>query len=317
MGFAERITELLGRLGSYRPLEVIVELAIIWIVVYAIVRFVQGTRAAGALKGLLLILVVGTLIVRVLGAGESFQRVTYLYDRALAVVALALVVVFQPELRRALIRLGEGQIFSGPRVSSSPVAGAITGACTYLAKSKFGALVVVERQVGLKGLIEGGTTLNAELTERLLQTIFYPGSALHDLAVVVRAGRVQAAGVQLPMADPTDMPDPMLGSRHRAAVGVTKESDAIVVVVSEETGLIRIAERGRLSRAIEPSELEAELLRRLGETVSTEEPPAMDGETTEDSTSIGGGLGAAVPSSTTSTKPKSPVKPSGGKGGPL
>jgi diadenylate cyclase len=129
---------------------------------------------------------------------------------------------------------------------------------------------VIERQVGLRGLVEGGTVLDADLNSRLLQTIFFPGTALHDLAVVIRGRVVHAAGVQLPLADPADIPDRSLGARHRAAVGVTKECDAVVVVVSEETGGIRLAERGRLSNPLSLDELRAELSRRLGET-----PPTM------------------------------------------
>ncbi|MEQ8770112.1 MAG: diadenylate cyclase CdaA [Phycisphaerales bacterium] len=275
----ERFIDLVGRVGSYRWWEVLVEFALIWVVVYAIVRFVQGTRAAGALKGLLAIVVVGTIVVRILGGDGSFERIAYLYDRALALVAIALIVVFQPELRRALIRLGETTWFRTTQTDIEQVAGDITTACAYLSKSRFGALIVIERTVGLRTLIEGGTELNAEVSARLLQTIFYPGSALHDLAVVIRGRKAWAAGVQLPMADPSDMPDPSLGSRHRAAVGITKESDALVVVVSEETGLIRIAERGVLGPAIDPGDLEREINQRLGadaEQPEEDDEPAFD-----------------------------------------
>src|SRR5690349_24768246 len=124
----------------------------------------------------------------------------------------------------------------------------------------------VEPANSLAGLVEGGTVLGAELSSRLLQTIFFPGTALHDLAVIIKGNVVHAAGVQLPLADPTDMPDPNLGSRHRAAMGLTKECDALVVVVSEETGHIRIAERGRLSEPLIPADLAEELKKRLGGT---------------------------------------------------
>ena len=264
MGTFDRIETLFGRLATYAWPEVLAELAIIWVVVFLLLRFIQGTRAAGAVKGLLLVLAVATAAVRVLGGEENFERLAYLYDRVLALVAIGLVVIFQPELRRLLIRLGEARLF---RSSPSEVAARvdeIAQACAYLAKARFGAIIVVERTGGLRGLVEGGTPLDAELSSRLLQTIFFPGTALHDLAVVVRGQRIVAAGVQLPLADPEDMPDPALGSRHRAAVGLTKDSDALVVVVSEETGAIRVAERGRLSRAIPGDELAGELRSRLG-----------------------------------------------------
>lgn len=268
---AQSIQDLLARLRTYPPLEVLFELALIWLVVYAIVRFVQGTRAAGALKGLLFVVVVATIVSRFAG-GESFQRVGYLYDRFLALVAIALVVIFQPELRRALIRLGEAGFLRSTPKDIAFITGEVAAAAKYLSRAKFGALVVIERQVGLSGLVEGGTTLNAELSSRLLQTIFFPGSALHDLAVLIKGRVVRAAGVQLPLAEPAEMPDPALGSRHRAAVGLTKECDALVVVVSEETGNIRIAERGRLSEAMTPAELEDELTRRLSRTAAPGQP---------------------------------------------
>ncbi|MDF1808234.1 MAG: diadenylate cyclase CdaA [Phycisphaerales bacterium] len=263
MGSSERLNDLLNRLGSYSWWEVAIEIALIWVVVFVVFRFVQGTRAARALKGLLFILIVGTLFVRFLG-DDVFARIAYLYDRMLAVIAIALVVIFQPELRRALIRLGETRFFQGGYEGAARVAGEITPACTFLSKARFGAIIVIERRVGLKSLIEGGTVLNATLTAALVQTIFHPGSALHDLAVVIRGDKIHSAGVQLPMASPSEIHDQSLGSRHRAAIGVTKESDALVVVVSEESGLIRIAQRGELSDPIDPNNLQSVLKDRLG-----------------------------------------------------
>ena len=259
----ERPIQLIERLGTYPWWEVAIELALIGVFVYFVVRFLRGTRAAGALKGLILLVVAATLMVRILSRHEAFGRLTFLYENFLALLAITLIVVFQPELRRGLIRLGETPLFRRPTSSVHNVVDAIADACTYFAKAKFGAIIVLERETGLKGLVEGGTIMNAEVSARLLQTIFFPGSALHDLAVVIRADHIVSAGVQLPLADPADMPDAALGSRHRAAVGISGETDAVVVVVSEETGTISIAERGRLDRSFTPDELRRELLRRL------------------------------------------------------
>lgn len=275
----DRLQSLLRRLATYPFWEVAIELLLIGLVVYAVLRFVRGTRAAGALKGILVVLAFVTITARIIGGSEAFQRLAFLYDRFLAIVAIALVVIFQPELRRALIRLGETPLF---RSTPSEIAGAVDAiveACAYFSKSRFGAIIVLERAIGLAGIVEGGTVLSAELSPRLLQTIFFPGTALHDLAVVIKGNVVHAAGVQLPLADPTDMPDPNLGSRHRAALGLTKECDALVVVVSEETGSIRIAERGRLSDPLTPQQLHDELLRRL-----KLEPPAADPQNAEEAT---------------------------------
>lgn len=255
----DRIQALVHRLGSYSGWEVAIELGIIGLVVYSVVRFVRGTRAAGALTGLLLVLAIVTVIARLLGGQEAFQRIGFLYDRLLAIIAIGLIVIFQPELRRALIRLGETPLF---RTSSSEIEEAvdeIAEACAYLSKARFGAIMVLQRQSGLKGLVEGGTEVGAELSSRLLQTIFFPGTALHDLAVIIKGRVIQSAGVQLPLAEPSDMPDRRLGSRHRAAVGLSKECDALVVVVSEETGAIRIAENGRLSQPLDADRLRDEL----------------------------------------------------------
>lgn len=263
----DRILDLFHRLGSYSPVQVFIELLLIWLAVYFVFRFVQGTRAAGVLKGLLILVIAVAILSRLLGQTVAFQRLGVLYDRFLALTAVALIVIFQPELRRALVRLGEAPFFRSTPKDIALIVNEIADACAYLSKAKFGALIAIERQVGLRGLTEGGVVLNADLSARLLQTIFFPGSALHDLAVVVRGKQLYAAGVQLPLADPEDMPDPSLGSRHRAAVGLSKECDALIVVVSEETGTIRIAERGRLSAPLSANDLRFELKARLGKSL--------------------------------------------------
>jgi diadenylate cyclase len=275
--FSDRIQSLWHRLNSYNPVEVAIELLLIGVVVYSIVRFVRGTRAAGALKALFFILVIATLIARVAGGGETFRRLAFLYDRFLALVTIGLLVIFQPELRRALIRLGESPFFRFNSGEIATAVDAIADACAYLSRARFGAIIVIERQTELGALVEGGTVLGAELTARLLQTIFFPGTALHDLAVVVKGNVIHAAGVQLPLAEPSEMPDPTLGSRHRAAVGLSKDTDALVVVVSEESGAIRIAERGELSDPMDAAQFRDELTRRLHQ-----EPPVRDAQTAEE-----------------------------------
>jgi diadenylate cyclase len=258
-----RLSDLLTRLSSYSPWEVAVEFVLIWIVIYAIIRFVQGTGAAGALKGLLVVLLVVTVASRVASGDDRFDRLSYLADKFLALVAVGLLIIFQPELRRALVRLGEAPFFRGTPPEIAFMVAELAAACKYLSKAKFGGLIVLERHVGLTGLVEEGTTLNADLNAQLLKTIFFPGSALHDLAVVIKGKSIRAAGVQLPLADPADMPDPSLGSRHRAAVGLSKECDALVIVVSEESGRIRLAERGRLSEPMSYDQFPEELKARL------------------------------------------------------
>ncbi|MGA1076831.1 MAG: diadenylate cyclase, partial [Ilumatobacteraceae bacterium] len=191
-------------------------------------------------------------------------------------LAIVLAVVFQPELRQAMIRVGQTRFFNRQSDHARAVASAIAESVEYLAKNRFGALLVLERRTGLGGLVEGGVELDALVSARLVETIFYPNSALHDLAVVVRGDRIVAAGVQLPLPEGGVPISPQLGSRHRAAVGLTLESDALVVVVSEETGAVRVAEQGVLSEPIPPGALEARIeagmIKATGEERAAEAP---------------------------------------------
>lgn len=259
----DRVRQLVHRLSEYPWWELLLELAVLWVLVFAVFRFVRGTRAAGALKGLIILLIGGTILVRVVAQGDLFPRLTLLYNNFLGFVAIALVVTFQPELRRALIRIGETPLFWAQPADIRPVAESIASACSFLSKNKFGALIALERQVGLRDAIETGRALNADLSPHLLNSIFWPNSPLHDMGVVVRAGRVVAAGVQFPLADPGDMPDEHLGTRHRAAVGLARSTDALVIVVSEETGAISLAEGRRLDRWLTPEALKDQLVKRL------------------------------------------------------
>jgi len=256
------IRQLVLRLTTYSAWEVAIELLVIWAVVYLVWRFVQGTRAAGAIKGILLLVLV-TLAVRLVTPADSLSRLAFLYDNFLAFAAIGLVIIFQPELRRALIRLGEAPFFGVPSAEVPKVVDALVGAATFLSKNKFGAIIAIERQVGLREILEGGRSLNADVSPELLQSIFWPNNPLHDMGVVIRGSKLLAAGVQFPLADPSEMTDPRTGTRHRAAVGLTRATDAIVIVVSEETGAISVAERGRLERWLTPDALRVELTRRI------------------------------------------------------
>jgi diadenylate cyclase len=154
-------------------------------------------------------------------------------------------VVFQPEIRQAMSRLGQTRLFGRGRAAAGSLAEEIAEAVDFLSRSRFGALIVVERSVPLGSLTEGGTELDAKITASLLQSIFWPNNPLHDLATVIRGNRVWCAGMQLPLAEEGSVPS-HLGARHRAALGATVDTDCVVVIVSEETGSIRIASRGKL-----------------------------------------------------------------------
>lgn len=280
-------------MAGYPWWEVAFELALIALVVWGILRFIEGTRAAGVMKGLVAVLLIGLaarIFLSLVGREEAFERIGYLLDRAGVVVAIGLVVVFQPELRRALTRLGEAPIFRSTPGEIAQVVDSVVEACSYFQKAKFGALIVMERRTALGGLAEGGTKLGAEVSARLLQSLFFPGTALHDLAVIIRGPIVHAAGVQLPLASAADMPDAGFGARHRAAVGITRECDALVVIVSEETGGIRIAERGKLTDPMTPEELRRALQAGLRKDVP-ERPSTAEEARKHRATDTGRGKG--------------------------
>jgi diadenylate cyclase len=247
--------------------QVLIELLLIWLFVYSVVRFVRGTRGARLLKGVGVLLVVAYLIVGIIGATLNLKRVEFLYGRFLFFASVALVVVFQPEFRRALMRLGETRLFRPLARQLDQQIDALVESAVFLSKRKIGALVAVEREVGLGGIAESGTRLNAEVTASLLNTIFWPNSPLHDLGVVVCNGRILYAGVQFPLAESDEL-EQELGSRHRAAVGMSQETDAVVVVVSEETGDISVAEGGRLVRRLSPDALRSALNELLGRSAN-------------------------------------------------
>ena len=161
-----------------------------------------------------------------------------------------------------MIRVGAARLLGRRNPQMDRLADAITEAVEFLSKNSFGALIVIERGGRLGGLIEGGVQIDALVTPRLLEAIFWPNSPLHDLAVVVRGDRVVAASVQLPLAETGEVPA-QLGSRHRAAVGVTTESDCLVVIVSEETGNCRLAEHGSMTPPLDRAEFRTRLMERL------------------------------------------------------
>jgi diadenylate cyclase len=262
----ERLIEAIGgyarRVSTYDPLIVCAQLLLIGVVVWMIFRFLRGTRGARLLKGAALLLAFIYLGIRVLPKNDDWQRIEFLYGNFLVFATIAVVVAFQPELRRALIQIGQARFFRGLHGDVPALVDALLDAATYLSRNRIGALLAVERTVGLGGFIESGTPINGAVTSNLLRTIFYPGGALHDMGLIIREGRIAAAGCQFPLAESGDV-DPSLGSRHRAALGLAQESDALVVVVSEETGRISLAYDGQISVGLEGDNLRAILLQLL------------------------------------------------------
>lgn len=232
--------------------RIAIEMLLIGLVVFWIIRFLRGTRGARLLKGVTLVLIGLFIMVRLLGAEFDLPRVEFLFDRFFQGASIAIIVVFQPELRRALMRLGETRLFrSWTTDQLDEEIAALIESTTFCSRRKIGALIAIERGTPLSGLAEEAraTRLNAELSAALLNTIFFPNTELHDLGVIISQGRIAYAGVQFPMAEGGEL-ERELGARHRAAVGLSQETDAIVLIVSEETGDISIAERGRLIRKL-------------------------------------------------------------------
>ena len=250
-------------LGSYPLWRVALEMLLIGVVVYWVVKFLEGTRGARLLRGVVVLLISLYLIVRLLSGVFNLQIITFLYDKVLLAASLAVVIVFQPELRRALMRVGESRFFRSMSAELDRDVDELVEAAVFCSKRKIGLLVAIEREVGLGGLTENATRLDAELSAPLLNAIFWPNSPLHDLGVVVISGRIAFAGVQFPLAESGEL-ERELGSRHRAAVGMSQETDAIVLVVSEETGDISIAERGVLLRKLTPEAVHDMLGELLG-----------------------------------------------------
>src|SRR5438552_13622038 len=248
---------------AYPWWQVATELFLIGLVVWWIIRFLRGTRGARMLKGVAFVLISLYLIVRLVGTQFGLNRIEFLYRQFLIFASLATVVVFQPELRRALMRLGETRLFRSWSSQVDDEIDALVEAATFLSRRKIGAVIAIERDVPLGGIAESGTRVGADLTAPLLETIFWPNSPLHDLGVVISGGKIAYAGVQFPLAESGDL-ERELGSRHRAAVGMSQESDAVVLVVSEETGDVSIAERGQLIRKLTPEGLRGLLSELLG-----------------------------------------------------
>lgn len=237
---------------GYVGISDVVDIIATSVLIYYVLLLIRGTRAVQILIGIL-------VLVALLGVA-TLLHLTLLGTilRLLLVgAAVTIPIVFQPELRRALEQIGRGGFFrlEGERPTSGRTEdraiGAIARAASGLSRNRCGALIVIEQQSGLKEYCETGTMLHADLSEELLLTLFAPTSPLHDGAVVVRDGRIEAACCLLPLSEQSPSAATRLGTRHRAALGLTEQTDAVVLVVSEQTGAIRIARAGLLSRPVD------------------------------------------------------------------
>jgi diadenylate cyclase len=244
--------QLRGILSTITFLDVI-DILLVAFVLYKLYYLIKDTRAVALLKGLV-VLLMATLISRWFG----FNVINWLLQKAMTVVLVALPVVFQPELRRALEQLGRGKIFRKSSVLNAEetevLVNDLSRAVAALAKNKIGALIVLERETGLNDYIETGVKVDGIVSSEFLINVFIPNTPLHDGAVIIRGDRIMAAGCLLPLSEDRTL-NKELGTRHRAAIGISEQTDAIVIVVSEETGIISVAQGGRLQRYLDTEAL--------------------------------------------------------------
>jgi diadenylate cyclase len=242
-------------LGDFRFSSAI-DVLLIAVVIFSTLRILSGTQAMTVLRGALALFLVFVVLGRLFG----LTVINFLVANSLSALLIGAAIVFQPELRRALDRLGrtgwQGWL-NKPRYED--VIESVVRAAAKMSSERHGGLFVLERDTGLQNVIETGIPVDAKISPELLAGIFYPNSPLHDMAVVLREERVVAAGCVLPLANVLPAGDRKLGTRHRAAIGITEQTDALSVVVSEETGDISVALHGRLTHVADERRLKAVL----------------------------------------------------------
>ncbi len=244
------------------------DILIVAFLFYRLFMLFKGTRAIQMFIGLFLL-----IIVSFIAQWLNFNALNRILSSLKTVLVIAFVILFQPELRKALTQLGQNRIIGMfLKVESSGTVSETVKACQLLVQKGLGAIIVVERDVGLKNYIETGTRLDAKVTSELLVSIFTPPGPLHDGAVIVEKDRIIAAGCILPLSQNPRI-GRSLGTRHRAGLGLTEETDAITIIVSEETGSISLAREGKLKRKLDLNALRNELVAIIG-IKSTETVPA-------------------------------------------
>jgi uncharacterized protein (TIGR00159 family) len=262
---------LLSRLADYR---VVLDILVVTIIIYWLLWVAQGTRALQLIRGIVTLFA----FLYLLGWALDLTTLNWILYRIWPGLIIAIPVIFQPELRRAFEQLGHTSWLRNPFPShqeseADTAVDEIVRASAQLSRLRYGALMVIERETGLQDYADKGVQLDAQLSRQLLINIFFPNSPLHDAAVIIRGSRIVAASVVLPLTDNISASS-QLGTRHRAAIGITEESDALAVVVSEETGQMAVAHTGRLIR-----NLDQDRLRRVLRTLLRIEHPEGPGPT--------------------------------------
>ncbi|MDD6406692.1 MAG: diadenylate cyclase CdaA [Lactobacillus equicursoris] len=233
----------LSSLWTWQTLSIILDVLITWYFIYHLTLLIKGTKAVQLANGIILI-----MIARVLAGWAQLTTVTFILDQIVSWSVVGIIVIFQPEIRRGLERLGRVSLFSdqenSERKQQERLVKELDKAIQYMSKRRIGALITLEQKTGLEEYVETGIKLDAVVTGELLINIFIPNTPLHDGAVIIKNNRVQVASAYLPLSDNAMIPK-SLGTRHRAAVGISEVTDAITVVVSEETGGVTITRNGQ------------------------------------------------------------------------
>ncbi|OAS86239.1 MULTISPECIES: diadenylate cyclase CdaA [Metabacillus] len=242
-------------------LGIAVDILLVWYVIYKLIMVVRGTKAVQLLKGITVI-----IVVRMLSQYLGLSTLQWLMDQALTWGFLAIIIIFQPELRRALEQLGRGRLFSrgGLPGEDDPeiTVEAIVKATDYMAKRRIGALMSIEKETGMSDYIETGIPLNSMISSELLINIFIPNTPLHDGAVIIQKNQIAAAACYLPLSE-SPFISKELGTRHRAALGISEVTDSLTIIVSEETGSVSVARNSELHRNLTQDELREILQKEL------------------------------------------------------
>jgi len=234
----------------------VVDIAIVSVLIYWIIILIKGTRAVQMIFGLALI-----IVAFIVSRKGDLLTLHWILNTFLSSILVFIIVIFQHDIRRALTTFGKNPFFTGTgTVNESHFFEELITATTSLASKKIGALIALERETGLREYIEGGIDLDAVVSKELIGSIFQPLSPLHDGAMIIRHGKIAAAGCLLPISMDSQVSSDM-GTRHRAAIGLTKETDAAVIVISEETGTISFALEGKITRNLDTTTLRRILLR--------------------------------------------------------
>lgn len=260
----EAISDLFNNINVWMIGRSLGEIFLIYMVVYVVLRIMQGTSGTSILRGLAFIIVLISIGVLFFVRKLQLYTIDWLMTEFVPVFIIPIIILFQPEFRRALLRLGQNPVFRMFLKSEYQVTNEIIKAVENLSRNRVGALIAIERDVGLDNFVETGTKLNADVSSELIGTIFWPGSPLHDGAVIIQEQKISAAGCLLPLTVNTEL-SKNLGTRHRAGIGLTEETDAIVIIVSEETGTISTGFKGVLNRNVDEKGL-----KKILDEISTE-----------------------------------------------